>query len=476
MPEKLYNNKIIALLRKCIESPIYPVILGAVSLACYFLNLPITSIIIFGVVCTFTFLFVEDTRPALPAVLFVFLTLQYQFDIKPYQSVFAICVYAIGGTIALGSIVFHFCVYKLDHHKRELHWGFIALALAFFLGGLFGNHYDWRNLRNAVVFTASICAVYYFFTYTMRHREDNLLYVARVCVVAMFIIVAQIAEIYITEYDLGTALSLDWKGKVDLGWGLGNSAGEMMAMMLPALFYLIYKEKHGYLYNILLIIGVAAIYFTFCRCALLFTIPALAVGLTVNCIIGRYRKINALFVFLLLATIGGLVLSVFISGQQEKYFAYFIEKKLDDSSRFEIWREYLGFFKDSPVFGEGFAVYRRIHNDHLGPEYTGLKVLNAHNTVVQMLGCTGIVGFVLYLFHRVQTMWIIFKKPNVDRIFLGGCIIMGLLLSLLDPLFFRVYFLLFYGVLLMVIEKSYIADVEKDKAANTELIEAEKTE
>ena len=139
-----------------------------------------------------------------------------------------------------------------------------------------------------------------------------------------------------------------------------------------------------------------------------------------------------------------------LMGKFKDLFAFFTVNKFSDRGRFKMWRDYIAYFKESPIVGAGFAEFRDLYyNKWVDTAW------QAHNTIIQVLGSTGIVGTAFYFFHRTQTAVLLAKKPKADRLFIGGCMALGLLQSWLDPLFFRLYFAILYSTLLWLIEQSY---------------------
>lgn len=454
--KKAYENKWIAAVRAFVDGPFFPILLGAFTLITYLCSLPIFCIGALFIMVAFVLLFCEDTRSMIGIVLLLFISTTYRYDVKEYTSVKALITYFITGAPAVFGMVMRFIAFPVQKSKRKLLIGFIGMSVGFIVGGIFCN-YNWTgHLIKTIGLIVAFLGTYLFFSLTMRHREDNLLYVARICAIALCCIAVQLIQIYIKHYEKGMLLDGNWKELIFFGWGISNTAGELAAMFLPAVLYLIYKEKYGYVYYSLLLVGLAVIIFTLCRAALLFGVGILLVGLPLCCFIGENRKINRYFsVGLLAMLIGGIVL-ILTSEEFDRFFEFFTENKLNDRGRFKLWKQYMGFFKEEPIFGVGFLAHKVI--------YPSTDVAwQAHNTLIQVLACTGVFGFSLYMFHRLQTVLLFLKKPKWGRLLLGGCVVVGLLESLLDPLFFRMYFGVYYSVILLVCELSLEADINKEK-------------
>ena len=77
-----------------------------------------------------------------------------------------------------------------------------------------------------------------------------------------------------------------------------------------------------------------------------------------------------------------------------------------------------------------------------------------HNTLIQFLGASGVVGFAAYLYHRFTTVLLVLKKPSLYKTFMGIGILGLLLFSLLDVLFFNTYPTIIYALMLVFMDRS----------------------
>lgn len=452
---KVYDSKGIAAVRSFMDGPLFPVLVGAIVLLCSLCSCPLFGLAVFLLAGAFIFFFSEDMRPALPLALLVFFLLDYYRNTDLYRTTKAIAVYLVFGIPALCGLVFRFFCFERQKSKRRLLLGLVLMCAGFLLGGIFTKYYKIYNFYKSLGLLLAFCAPYLVFSFTMRYKEDNFSYIARICAIAACVIAVQLLQIYVRFYKWGAPLDDVWKGKILFGWGISNTAGELMAFFIPAIFYLVYKEKRGYLYYFLLLFIYIAIWFTLSRNALLFGTLTIGCGVLINCFIGRHRQAHRRLMFVLLGLFAvGLALLI-ATGKFEALFTFFTQNKFNDRGRFKLWKDYLRYFKENPVFGVGYAFFKQLYyNPWVDTAW------QAHNTIVQALGSTGLVGLALYLFHRAQTVTLFVKKPKAERLFLGGCILVGLLQSLLDPLFFRLYFALFYSSMLFIIEQSLEQDMQ----------------
>ena len=448
----LKDNKIIAKLRSFFEGAYYHIALGVVAILCYVCALPVFALAIFALTAAFICFFCESTRPALANVLLVFLTFRYRYDGAAYTTKLAFFVYGIVGAILLSGMIFRLIKTGDLPQRRTLLFSFLALAAAYFLGGVGSAEYSSKSFLLALADVGIFLGIYLFFSFTLTHKEDDFLYFSRICAVALCVMCLQMLDLYLRVYEKGMALDSDFKEyKVRLGWAISNHAGELMTMLLPAIFYLIYKEKHGYWYYAVLAISCIAIYFTLCRVALLCAFVIVVAGIVVNCIFHPRKRLHIILALSLLVAMLLFLLLLFLSGKADDFFYFFFETGFSDRGRYKLWSVCMDIFKENPVFGVSFSIYPTLE--------VQAKVLStAHNTIIQMLSGTGIIGTILYCVHRTHTVWLVLRKPTLERLFMAACVLTGLVMGLVSSMFFLFYFLFYYAVILTLMEKSVEAE------------------
>ncbi len=443
--KKFSEKKIIKSISAFFESPLFLLLFGTAVLLFYVLNIPVVTLVIFAVCGCFICLFAEDTRATMGLLVLLMFSFRNKDNVACYRTTFAICTYVVGGIPLLAS-----AIYRLAFRSEPLKdgWGLLGVGLlsaSILLGGTFTQYYSQKNFMNALIMSSTLFGGYVFYAFTLQKREGTLLYLARTCAIAVCIIALEVLELYKRKYTWGTPLDWIWKGKILLGWTRSNMVGEMMVFFLPAVFYLIYKERFGILYYLVVLVGLFGIFLTLSRNAILWSIITVIIGTTANCLVGRRKLAN--LIIGILSILGICVSFVVVSklGYLDNVLQFFLESGLDDHGRFEVWTTHWNLFVDSPLHGVGYKTYKVMSGD---------IVDKAHNTLVQMLASSGLIGLSCYLVHRVQTVYSVAKKPTTERLWIGGTVLVGLLMSLLSPLFFQVYFRVCYVVLLVALEKS----------------------
>ncbi len=432
------------------DKPFYALALGVFVLCVHMLKWELVGFTVITLCVCFTNLFARDTRSAIPPLfLITFVMGQQNSEESVVVRYFTAPVFPT--LIALGVILIGTAIYRLIADKKitklfcrtRLLYGFIALSIGLLLGGLFSN----ANMAESFAISGSLLVTglvfYVFFAATMEHRKDNIKYLSQTVAVAAGVIALEIAYLYITKYTPGRPLDGAWKGEIIFGWGISNAIGEMLTFLLAPIFYLAFSSRRGWLYYLLAVVVLIAVFFTLSRNALLFG-ALLFAFCTGVCIISGKNSVG----ISIAATVLVIAAAVFIfvgkySNKLDKLFAFFIDTMLNDRGRFVIWEDYWNRFTSYPVFGMGFGT-----SDALVK-----KGYLAHNTVFQMLGSCGIVGILTYIYHRYETVKIYLTKPTSARSFMGFAVLAFLLMSLLDPTFFYAHFIIYYTLILTVSEK-----------------------
>ncbi len=454
MYEKFYNNVITVKVRRLADGALFPIVFGAVVFALYVLKLYVLALCFSALVGAVLLLINKDMRALIPVACLATLTVSYKnptLGVGNYTKPFNLVMLIICGVAFVSAFVLNVIVFRKQRNYKELaksrfFVSIVALCAMVFIGGIFSDYYGIKMVLNGLKFVSMLLIPYLVIIMGVEKREDNIRYFSIVCCVAAAVIALQLAHIYVVMYKPGRPLDSAWKSVLNTGWGISNGIGHMLAMLMPACFYMIYNEKRGYLYYILLAAIVVAMYFTLSRNALLWGAIVLVGGVVFNCIKGKNRKIN-LIITVSVGTVGiALIVILFASGCCDNILAFFVSEKFSGNGRTRIWKGWLKLLKLEPIFGVGFRAYQEVMNISFA--------YNAHNTLIQILVGTGIMGFAIYMYHRVETVKMFVKNPRTDRMLMGTMLLTGLLISLFDVFFFMYYFLIYYAITLAVVEKT----------------------
>ena len=144
-----------------------------------------------------------------------------------------------------------------------------------------------------------------------------------------------------------------------------------------------------------------------------------------------------------------------------RMYERFIAGQDISSGRIRIWEIAIELFKKSPLIGNGFGSFATFISEHYSELFRN-QIMNAHNLPLQLLAETGIIGTVLILapllYILVVTVLnnarIIRNSIQTDNIklatrlgyFSGTMQVYFLLLSLIDPAFFKLIYWPIYAL------------------------------
>lgn len=469
MLTKVRNNKIISKIDGFFQGRLYPVVVALVVFAVHCLGLDSVGFLLLSAAMAFINVCCGNTRPMVATALFIVMCVSMQNspgygiggESDYYGRTSTIVVIAVCAAMILISSFFRIAAdgkIKELFRRKSLSVGILAFVVACALGGIFTKYYRIDNLVMALTMFGGLLFAYAYWSVTVEKRDDNFLYISRVCVLVALEVVAQIGFLYLKKFDFGDPLNDAWKGNIIVGWGVSNSVGELVAFMLPFSFYIMYKEERGFWYFFVVVVSMVGIYFTLSRCALLFSVPIAIAGSIVNCVAGKNKKQNRVMVLISLLVLFVIIVVLAKTGAAQKLLRFFLDAKFKDRGRFAIWDEMFGYFKEYPVFGSGFSAYMIAHGKISA--FHGM----AHNTLVQVVSSTGVVGSLAYVYHRFETVKLFVKNPSVDKCFMAAAILCFLCMSLFDSIFFYANFTVFYTAILTIVEKGNPSSDESTQA------------
>ena len=246
--------------------------------------------------------------------------------------------------------------------------------------------------------------------------------------------------------------------KLVFGWGTYNQLGLLLAMAIPAWFYLAGKHKYGFGFLLGGLANLVVVFLSMSRQAMVMG-TVIFVACCVWLLIwdkGKKRIINA-------SIMGAVVLVGFIGlaimhDKVLPFFSSFLQGLATGNGRTRLWEEGMQNFLHKPLFGVGFF-------DPLAEEgnvgFTNGKLSNiiprmCHNTFFQLISSCGLVGLVAYVVHRTQTVISVINNITNERVFIVMFLGVLLLMSLLDNHIF--YFIMTAVYTLLV---SLLAVTEK---------------
>jgi hypothetical protein len=290
--------------------------------------------------------------------------------------------------------------------------------------------------------SAALFLFFYIFYIALRgeKKEKILEYLCRLSVISAFLVGLEVGWLYISGGVISGGEIV--KEKILFGWGIWNTAGSMLAFLIPSCFLgLVLYGKRVYL--VAASLAYLAAIFTLSRGALILSSMVYITSLIIALTHGNYKK--QMRKILLCITPVALTLVFLFSGHIITLFSDFFERGLSDNGRFDLWRQGMAAFLSAPLFGNGF--FGVPAPDDFASGLPGML----HSTPVQLLSATGIFGFLAYVNYRVQTVRLVFKNPSLEKTMLALSILTLLLGSLVDNFVFYMHTMLYPSAVLAAI-------------------------
>lgn len=453
------------------ESKYYIPLITVFALLFYTTGLDLLGIILSAIAVGTALLFTDNPRYSMPPLFTLVFQLSFQHvtygDMAYYTQPLSIVCFAIAAIILITSITVHiyknYKANKITFKKKpsRLFISMLIMAASMLTAGLFHTPFDFMSLLYAFGIGIMFILFYLLFAVLTDNTEQTRIYAAKSMVAVMVLICLEIAVFYAFRFGQFGIMNSTWKSNMTLGWGISNTAGALIVMLIPAAYYLIYKNINVAFNYCAVFVAINAVYFTMSRAALLVGFP-LIVALAIFCFIKNKtsrKKIGLLTVFFIITELA--LVAIIVLTDSVKIFAdFFISTSSspnapdgtvvpDTRGRTKLWSGYVEFFKSAPIFGVGFYnAFRSLMNPNM-TLFSGM----AHNTIIQFLGSCGTVGILAYLYHRTETVIINVKNYSTEKLLLSMEILALILMSLFDVYFMSPYFIIFYDLILVLCEK-----------------------
>ena len=417
-------------------------------------------------------LFDDDLKGIIPIGCCAYMTISYKnnpaMSISTsafYRPAFKIQLVVLIALAAVALLVRLVSILVRGEKKKmpSLLLGFVALGAAFMLGGLFSEFYGLRTAFFGLVVILSLCAYYFLFYYGVDWKQSGKDYFAQLFLVIGLFLLVELLGIYVISGALKNGLTD--RAILQTGWGMYNNVGCVLCMCLPAPLYLAIQRKRGWLYTAVAIVMFGGIILTQSRGSMIVAAPIAVIGgvlLLVKC-----RKEERLYHLIVVGTAAliGIALMIVFRHAISKLFSDMLGKTFGDdilNERGRVYKEGMQHFTSHPYFGVGFYQCTAFRWGELSAD--AFLPPRYHNTIVQVLASGGVFCLVCYLFHRVQTGILLFRRPSLEKTFLALGIAGFLLTSLTECHFFSFGPALLYSVLLVCAEGENMKRAAEEKA------------
>lgn len=453
---KKYNfseSKLLNKLRVFYNGKLYPLIIALAVLISHTFSIEEfgISVILLSAFCGF--ILCDDLKFLIsPLIGFIFMFSEKRVASGVFYKKGYVIAMIIGAFILVSFIIAHFIIYRKNVHLRsfkdsKLFLGFIIFSASVLLNGCLNfDEYTSKNIIYALILVSSTAVIFFLFTINLNKNKDLVEYLLYVLFLISVLLTLELFLSFINQIQIVDGQII--KESVKVGWGMWNNIGGLMAFLLPVHFYFASTvKKIGPLFYFSGVLSFAAIILTLSRSSLLFGGLTLLICVVLTCFTGVNKRLNRIFTISLFVL--GIVGIFILWGKISSVLGDYLARGLDDNGRFEMYLHGLKNFLSNPIFGGGF--YSSYETDYMFIHFLPYRY---HNTLIQMIATTGIIGFSSYIFHRYQTVRLLLSNKRLSTVYIALCIGTMLGASLLDNHFFNIYPAMIYSIMLVAIEKT----------------------
>jgi len=456
-------KKYLNFIRAVISNKFFPFLTATIICACYYLGWDLVAMAYIALAFIFCLLLLSDATPAIGVLLFLncFVSKKNSPSPNTGASSFYYSPAVISFIVLLALLCVVALIYKVVKRVRvgafkvtPTFFGVIALSVALVLNGLFSKAYSPSNL----LFGATLGAIYSgFFTFVcacVKPCKQNYIKIAYAFLALSLLLVLQLIILYFTTPQILKNGAIN-KELIVFGWGIWNTMGMLLSCSLPFVLYLAGNQKYGFIFSAFSAVVALCVFLTSSRQSILATAIIYPIGFIYLIAKGRHQFAN-LAVCVALVISGLLTVAVF-KEQVIKIIDEMLQSLTNSegvftgNGRTELLQQAYNSFINSPIFGGGFfAEVKSV------PNFDGLDFVPEmyHNSVMQMLGACGGVGFFAYMAHRAQTAIIFLRNPTYDRSFVALSLTALVITGLFDNHLFYIFPSIFYASLVALLAQS----------------------
>ncbi len=406
---KVYENKILNSIEGFLTSYYFIPIVLCFGFVCYTFKLTEIVVSVYAFLFILILLFCRDVKNIFVPLFFV------AFFIPDLEVMTDYLVYYI----AVGSVILTligFFIYKtIKDGVKILKGGKFTMGLffsfsAFLLAGIIGQF----NLINSLTILTFCVAIYILYVIAINYTKNLKEFFEKLLLIGGIVVGIQIAINFLSgeENAFFCAVCI-------------NTIALYVTMGVIACFTLALKGEKDYLYFILAIVLSITVAMSFCRMAMILTAIT---DVVFSIILYKKSKNKKHLIIIALITFAIVGLTLFISPIRDFWVRVFTGKT-GLSNRENIWAFCFDRFLEHPIFGYGFYYLEEFGVAGSKGE-TGLIL--AHNTLIQWITCTGIIGSLLLVPFYINKYKILCKNINLERLFIFTSIIMVEISGIMD--------------------------------------------
>ncbi len=326
----------------------------------------------------------------------------------------------------------------------------LILTVTMLPNGIFSDRYVGTSTLYGAFEVFTLVGIFYILYLGLKNdsHEELVEYFTFVTALIAILVFADTVFLYATGSDAFIKNGVIDRGLMLYGWGNCNTAGNCAAVLIPMCYLGVMRSKAPTFYFTAASLAMAAAFLSTSRNALLVGGAFYVICFILCCFIGEKKTKFAIFATVIIAALVALCFA--FKDTLSLVLQQYLDRGLKSEERLKLWDYAKEAFAESPVFGKGFF---GLWTDTYHLEWGFPTML--HNTVLQLLACSGIVGFVGYAIHRAATLVPFIRKPNLEKTMLGFSILVVLIGSLADNFVFYIPHMLYYPIALALAFKIY---------------------
>lgn len=451
--QKMVDSRFGVCADKFCNSVWYIAAIGAVCVLCHSLDIPVVGAALLTLLVVPALVFCKNSFVLMPFLMMCsFVISEETMPQSGYYNtplnISALCIMLVFIIAALGFNLVYFGKWRVIFKKAYFSGSLAILSAVLMLGGIGSPTFSTMGLGTAIAI-----AITMFLPYSMLINcgeysgRKTVEYFAYATIVAATVIFAAVIKQYI-KYDLN--LNYHPKDLIVFGYAISNTAAAIVLISVPMTFYMVYVYKHGYVFMPVIAMEAITIALTFSRASLVVLLPGVLTVAIGMCFKKKTGRIGYWIAFGI-AVIAIIAIAVYFrTWIYDKILALFGGDSTG-SGRTRIWRRGFNAWKEYPIFGVGIGYLPSLN----------YRYYSFHCTPLTYLFCGGIVGLIGYIYHRYKTARMVFSaKLTAERVFVALTVLAMLFNALLDIAMTSPPHLLYYGIMLALIE----CDVKREKA------------
>lgn len=457
--EKIINSSFGRKIDKYCNSIWYIIAIGVICVISHSFNIPVVGAAFLTLLLVFALVFCKNSFTLIPFLLMCTFVMSEQtspqsgFYNTPVRITF-LCLMLIEIIVALIINFVYYQKWRFLFKRAYLTVSFLILTVALVFSGVGSKYFNFTG--TGMAFSIAICMLLPYaivLSFAEYEGRKSVEYFALAVIIAASAIMIMFFKQYIvcnlSPFDSGAV-----KANLKLGFVGPNTGAAIIALSIPLTFYFVYLSEHGYALMPLIVVEALFVFLSQSRASMVVAFPCTAILAIILCFKKKNGRLGYLISVAIIAVVAIIMLIVF----REKIVS--IVKNLfvgntTGSGRTDLWKDGFSEWKSSFVFG--------ISINYL--QQTGRWYYSFHCTPLTYLYCAGIVGLLAYVYHRYKTIRLVFsEKLTVERIFIAVTLLVMLLNALLDIAMTSPNHLLYYSIMLALIE----CDVNETKKKNAQ--------